>query len=189
MVEQNFRSEPGVYFYGFFHFKFYFHKQELSKTMVVLKAENAKLRNYNKELSLQNLTFHNEIIKNRNELAKWRKKFTKLQTLHIHHIETLTGELQSYTDKIAYVFGVEDVDCEPEDTSRVTEQQSTVVNSPSISEDALPQGSKVLETQMPQNAIPEQIDENRRFALCLKKVCNKIEIFCSFQLEYNQRRK
>lgn len=61
-----------------------------------LKAENARLRNKNKELNLENFTHQNEIL-------KWKKKFASLQTMHIQHCTMLTGELQSYAEKLSGV--------------------------------------------------------------------------------------
>lgn len=145
--------------------------------MVVLKAENAKLRNNNKELNMENLTYRNELTKNRNEIMKWRRKFAQLQGMHIHHVETLTGELQSFADKLTCVFGNEDG--ETESISKATEERLTSGNSPSITDDVLqpvttgnstaisddvsPRISKSLGSAKPNTKELDMLDENRRF--------------------------
>lgn len=131
--------------------------------MVALRAENAKLRANNKELSLENLTCRNELTSNRNEIMKWRRKFAKLETMHILHVETLTSELQSYADKLTGVFGNSDdeEDGETEVTSRMTGPHSDAVNSPSIRDDASPRVAKSLAPSKPDIQLPDTLNENR----------------------------
>lgn len=81
---------------------------------------------------MENLTYRNELTKNQNEITNWRKKFTKLQAMHIQHVETVTMELQLYADKLTNVFvndNIDDENGEAEITSRMSEQQD-----PSISD-------------------------------------------------------
>lgn len=135
--------------------------------MVALKAENAKLRYNNKELNLENLNCRNELTSNQNEISKWRRKFAGLQTMHIQHIEMLTGELQSYADKLTGVFGHDDENHgEDEVTSRITEQH-TNVNSPSISDDLSQRVSKSLGPRKTDIRLPDVLDENRKLAKSL----------------------
>lgn len=131
--------------------------------MVVLKAENAKLRNNNKELNLENLACRNELTSNRSEIMNWRRKFTGLQTMHIHHIEMLTGELQSYADKLTGVFRNDDENHgEAEVASRATEQHTSNVQ-PSICDAPPLRVSKSLESRKLDIRLPELLDENRMF--------------------------
>ncbi|XP_037047948.1 uncharacterized protein LOC119082544 [Bradysia coprophila] len=133
--------------------------KELSKTLVVLRAENARLRNNNKELNLENLTYRNELTGNRAEIAEWRKKFTKLQAMHIKHVEVLTTELQSYANKLTGVFGSDDENVDAETTGRVTEQHSTIVNSPSNDDDRENVPPRVSRSE-PSSKQPNILDEN-----------------------------
>ncbi|KAG4079416.1 hypothetical protein HA402_008108 [Bradysia odoriphaga] len=133
--------------------------KELSKTLVVLRAENARLRNHNKELSLENLTYRNELTGNRAEITQWQKKFTKLQAMHIKHVEVLTTELQSYANKLTGVFGSDDENVEAEITGRLTEQHSTIVNSPSNDDDRGNVPLRVSRSE-PSSKQPNILDEN-----------------------------
>lgn len=131
--------------------------------MVALKAENAKLRYNNKELNLENLNCRNELTSNQNEISKWRRKFSGLQTMHIQHIEMLTGELQSYADKLTGVFGHDENHDEDEVTRRITELH-TNLNYPSISDDVSQRVSKSLEPRKTDIRLPDVLDENRKLA-------------------------
>lgn len=145
--------------------------------MVVLRAENARLRNNNKELNLENLTYRNELTSNRIEITKWRNKFTKLQAMHIQHVEVLTTELQSYADKLTGVFSGDNGDAET--TNRVTEQHSTIVNSP-LSKDDDRENVPLRVSRSEQISKQPNMDENRKFVcftLTAKNIFTKFPMF------------
>ncbi len=86
--------------------------------------------------------------------------------MHIQHVETLTTELQSYANKLTSVFDGNE-DNENEVASRVTEQHTSAMNSPSIIDDCedatttrISNSSELLKTNIKQ---PDVLDENRRF--------------------------
>lgn len=159
--------------------------------MVVLRAENARLRSNNKQLSLESLTYRNELTKNRVEITKWRRKFTKLQAMHIQHVETLTTELQSYADKLTDVFGSDDDDDDNdadanggESTKRVTEQHSPNVEE---CEDVSQRDSRSSRLSKPNVRLTEVPDENRKFSIYIGREFSLILQFSSssFQFEHN----
>lgn len=168
----------------------FYYKQELSKSIVVLKAENARLRNHNKDLNLENLSYRNELTGNRTEIMKWKRKFAKLQTMHIQHVELLTGELQSYADKLGSVFGNDDVDENDQTkiTSRVVDR-STSLTPASTSTDASRRVSRSFELPKPDTKIPDRSQEKREFPFNLKNIFINSFMFYSFRLEHNKRRK
>ncbi|KAJ6649623.1 hypothetical protein Bhyg_04861 [Pseudolycoriella hygida] len=130
--------------------------KELSKSLVVLKAENAKLRNNNKELSLEILSCRNELASNRIEIKNLRAIFTNLQKYHIQHMETLTSELQTYAVKLATVFQDDNVSAisESKDKSRLTEQIAHKKRS--STDDA--NKSRVSESLEPQKRYTKPVD-------------------------------
>lgn len=136
--------------------------------MVVLKAENAKLRSNNKVLSLENLTLRNELTNNHKKIMNWRTKFTKLQAMHIHHVEILTTELQSYAEKLTGVFGNDLENDEIEITGRVTEH-FTNGNSPAINDDPSTRVCKSLAPLKPDEKLSDALDDSRKFDLRLKE--------------------
>lgn len=99
--------------------------------------------------------------------------------MHIQHVEVVTTELQSYADKLSGVFGNDDDNGEAEITSRLTEQHSTIVNSPPNDDDCenVPQRMSRSESS---SKPPVILDENRKsFVLRLTRV-----VVTSFRIIY-----
>lgn len=150
---------------------------------MLLKADNAKLRNRNKELSLENFTYQNEIL-------KWKKKFGSLQTMHVRHVELLTGELQSYAEKLSDVFGSDEIaENEDEGTRQDSDRPSTSLNSASTSIDTSRRVSRSFESPKTVEKLQESAEENRKFSLQPKNCFTQLHILCSFQLKHDYRRK
>lgn len=87
--------------------------------------------------------------------------------MHIQHVEMLTGELQSYANKLTGVFGNGDENGETDVTSRLTEQHSANdVDSPLICDDAVTPRTESAKPDI--KPPPDVLNENR------KTICQRL---------------